>query len=335
MRESKAASGESKPRRRGLRSVVLSIGLVCALLVSACGGDGGGGGEGEPATIKVGVIPIADVAPIYLGIEKGFFEQEDLTIKPQFFAGGAEIVPATVSGDVQIGFSNTTSLLIAKSKNLPIQIISQGVLGAQTSEDAWSAVLVQKDSDIRSAKDLEGKTVSVNTLENIGPLTINTAVDNDGGDYKKVKYIEIPFPDAVAALGQGRVDAVWEVEPFVSQGLAEGDRPITYPYEETAPELTVAVYFATDQYIEENADVIDRFVTAMNRSLEYAQSHPDEVRKIVPTYTEIPAEVAQSMKLPQWRADLNEPTIEETSRLAARYGFLEEEPSLNELIRQP
>lgn len=314
---------------------VLSIALACAVLVSACGGGDSGTGEGEPATIKVGVIPIADVAPLYLGIEKGFFEQSKLTVKPQTFEGGSEIVTATVSGDVQVGFSNTTSLLIAESKNLPVQIISQGVLGATTPEQAWSAVLVQEDSDIKSAKDLEGKTVTVNTLENVGPLTINTAVKNDGGDYTKVNYIEIPFPDAIAALGQGRVDAIWEVEPFVSLGLAEGYKPITYPYEETAPELTVAIYFTTDQYIAENSDVTDRFVAAMNKSLEYAQSHPEEVRKIVPTYTEIPADVAKVMKLPQWRADLNEPTIEETSKLAKEYGFLEEEPSLDDLIRQP
>ena len=66
--------------RVGLGRLVamLLAALACAVGVSACGDDdgGGGGGGAEPATLKVGVIPIADVAPLYLGMKKGFFEEE-------------------------------------------------------------------------------------------------------------------------------------------------------------------------------------------------------------------------------------------------------------------
>src|SRR4051794_37546816 len=99
--------------------------ISVAAVLGACGSDdsggGGGGNSGQPATLKVGVIPIADVAPLYLGIKQGFFKQEKLTIKPQLAEGGAVITPAVVSGDFQIGFSNTISMLIASSKNLPIE----------------------------------------------------------------------------------------------------------------------------------------------------------------------------------------------------------------------
>jgi NitT/TauT family transport system substrate-binding protein len=215
--------------------------------------------------------------------------------------------------------------------------VSQGVLGAKeaSADQAWDAVLVKKGSSIASPKDLEGKTVSVNTLQNVGPLTINTALDQRGVDYSKLKYLEVPFPDANAALQAGRVDAVWVVEPFVSQGKAEGSRPLLFPYEETAPDLTVATYFATDQYISENEDVVDRFVRAMNKSLEYAQGHPEAVRKAVLDYTQIPPPAAKAMNLPQWRADLNRPTIEKTAQLAEKYGYVKAQPDLDELIREP
>src|SRR5215207_3392469 len=153
----------------------LVLAVACALFVGACGDDGGGSsGDGsEVTTLKVGVIPIADVAPLYLGVEKGYFANENLEIEPQLAEGGAAIVPSVVSGDYQIGFSNTTSLIIAASKNLPVQIISQGVLAGTSQDDAWDSIVVPKGSDIKTAKELEGKTVAVNTLNNIGPLTIN------------------------------------------------------------------------------------------------------------------------------------------------------------------
>src|SRR5215217_7604348 len=118
----------------------LVLAVACALLVGACGDDEGDAGGGV-TTLKVGVIPIADVAPLYLGREEGFFEDEQLKIEPQLAEGGAAILPAVLSGDFQIGFSNTISLLIAGSKDLPVQIISQGVLGGEREEDAWADLL--------------------------------------------------------------------------------------------------------------------------------------------------------------------------------------------------
>ena len=51
-------------------------------------------------------------------------------------------------------------------------------------------------------------------------------------------------------------------------------------------------------------------------------------------YTEIPAPAAKAMVLPQWQPDINRPTIETTSELAKKYGFVKEEPSLDDLIKQ-
>jgi NitT/TauT family transport system substrate-binding protein len=323
-----------------MRRLPLLLALLFAL-VAGCGddgssgdGDGGGGGGQEAVTLKVGVIPIADVAPLYLGVDKGFFDEEGLKIDPQLAEGGAAIVPSVLSGDYQIGFSNTTSLIIAASKKLPIQIISQGVLAGETTKEAWDGVIVPKGSDIKEIGDLEGKTVAVNTLNNVSQVVVNTALKKAGADYTKVKYVEVPFPDMNTALESGRVDAAFQVEPGYSGGLAAGSKNISNAYEEMAPNYTVATYFASKQYIGENRDVVDRFNRAMQKSLDYASQHDDEVRAIVGTYTEIPKEVLDKMNLPVWKSDLNRPTIEQTSAAALEYGFIEEEPSLDELILQ-
>ena len=322
----------------GLRVAALLLALAFAVGMAACGddddGDGGGGGDGGPTTLRVGVIPIADVAPLYLGMKKGFFEEEQLTLKPQLAEGGAAITPAVVSGDFQIGFSNTISLLIAASQDLPVQIISQGVLAGKTEEDAWADLLVLKDGPIKEPQDLEGKTIAVNTLKNICEVTIKASLEKEGVAVDTLEFAEVPFPDMNAALEGGRVDGACVVEPFVSQGKAGAARGIDPFYVRTAPDLTVATYFTSTQYAEQNADVVDRFVSAMNKSLTYAQSHPDEVRDVLLEYTEIPPEAAEAIKLPVWRPDLNEPTIELLSELSLKYGLIEEQPDLDELIRE-
>jgi NitT/TauT family transport system substrate-binding protein len=331
------------PRRR-LRVVLLALvlTLLAGGVLAACGDDdegGGGGGSGsgaqaEPATLNVGVIPIADVAPLYLGIEKGFFKEQNLTIKPTLAEGGAAITPAVLNGDFQIGFSNTISLLIAASKGLPVEVVSQGVLGGKDESEAWADLLVLKDSGIDTGKDLEGKTIAVNTLKNICEVTIKASLEKEGVDVSTLKFIEVPFPDMNAALEAERVDGACVVEPFVSQGTAGEAKGINPFYVNTAPDLTVAMYFTSKQYAQENPEVVERFVTAMNKSLDYAQNNPDETRAILTTYTEIPEEATKSIKLPQWRSDITTGTVEQLSSLSKKYGLIEEEPDLGELLPQ-
>jgi ABC-type nitrate/sulfonate/bicarbonate transport system substrate-binding protein len=333
------------PTRRRRSAIALLVALiVAALTVAACGGDdnessGGGGGSSsteasKPATLNVGVIPIADVAPLYLGIKKGFFKEQNLTVNPKLAEGGAAITPAVLSGDFEIGFSNNISLLIAASKGLPVQVISQGVLAGTDTKEAWADLLVLKNSSIKTAKDLEGKTIAVNTLKNICEVTIKASLQKEGVDVNKLKWIEVPFPDMNAALDAKRVDGACVVEPFVSQGTAGKARGIDPFYVNTAPDLSVATYFTSKQYAEQNPEVVDRFVTAINKSLDYAQSHPDETRAVLTEYTQIPAAAAKTIKLPIWRSDLQTDTIELLSKLSKQYGLIEKQPDLNTLIRQ-
>ena len=319
------------------RSVALLLALAVPLAV-ACGGDDDEGAataeKGRPARLVVGVIPIAPVAPLYLGIDKGFFAAEKLEIEPRFEEGGVTVTAAVIAGEFQAGFSNTVSLLTAAEKNLPLRMLTQGVSGEATKDQAWGALLVAKGSGIRTAKDLEGRTVAVNTINNVPHMVVLRSLQKAGADWRKVKFIEIGFAEANAALEAGRVDAAWMVEPFVTNAQNAGSRVLLTPYIDTAPDLTVSTYFTSQAYIDSNPDVVERFTRAMNRSLEYAQTHPDEVRRIVTSYTEIPKEAAAKMKLPVWHEDMNVPTIELTARLSREYGFLEKEPDLGTLIHE-
>src|SRR5215208_7312811 len=179
-----------------MRRLTAALAMLAAtvLVATACGDDGGGAGGGgtpeKPEKVKIGLIPIADVAPVFVGIKQGYFKEQGIELEPQFAAGGAAITPAVVSGDFDIGFSNTVSLLIAGSKGLPVQIISQGVLGGPNLSKPWADVLIPKGSDVKTPKDLEGKTIAANTLNNICEVTINATLEKQGVDVSKLRYTE-------------------------------------------------------------------------------------------------------------------------------------------------
>jgi NitT/TauT family transport system substrate-binding protein len=107
---------------RRLPAGLAAVALL-AVTATACGssssGASGSSSDGV-TTVKVGVIPIVDVAPVYLGVKQGFYKKRGLDLTLETSQGGAAIVPGVVSGQFEFGFSNTTSLMVARSRNVPV-----------------------------------------------------------------------------------------------------------------------------------------------------------------------------------------------------------------------
>jgi NitT/TauT family transport system substrate-binding protein len=205
--------------------------------------------------------------------------------------------------------------------------------GNQASAGDYAVIFARTDSPIRTAKDLAGKRIAVNNLNNVGPLSVNAALQASGVDIAGVRFVEIPFPQMGAALTQRRVDAVWVVEPFVS-GIksAGGAKPVLRTYPLIAPHFPVASYFTSKSYAASDPDVVNRFRRAMNRSLAYAQSNPAEVRRILPSYIKLSPQVAAQVTLPEWSPDVGAPLLRRTADLALEYGYLTTEPDISQLV---
>jgi NitT/TauT family transport system substrate-binding protein len=174
--------------------------------------------------------------------------------------------------------------------------------------------------------------VAANTLKNIVDTSVRASVRKAGGDAASVQFVELPFPQQPAALQSGQVDAVFVVEPFQQQVLAQGGRKIASSYVDTAANLTVATYFASTQLIGQNPDLVKRFTEAMKESLAYADSHADEARQIIGTYTQIAADVIAKVTLPKWPAEINRESAQKLSELAVTDGLLPKPADLNALL---
>jgi ABC-type nitrate/sulfonate/bicarbonate transport system substrate-binding protein len=317
-----------------MRTLALGLAGLLAALAVACGDDDGGAQPegGEPAEIVVGVIPIADVAPAWLGAEKGFFREEDIRVSFRPTAGGAEVIPQVIKGDVQFAFGNPVSLAFAQQRGIGLRYVTEGVQGGSSEQDSTNGLLVHKDSAIRSAKDLAGKTFAVNVLNSLGEVTIKTALEKEGVDTSDLKFVEVPFPDMLAALERRQFDVAWLTEPFVSQGIAEGHRKLLDPMVATYPRLTLSGYFGSTEYIEENGDLVERFQRAMNRSLDYAAAHEEEARKAIADNTEIPPSVVAKMPLPHWTSELNAESVGFLIGQAEKFDYFDEEIDVDALL---
>ncbi|MFD5858652.1 ABC transporter substrate-binding protein [Streptomyces chartreusis] len=318
----------------------MSAGLAAGALLlvgSACGSSDGdspdaGASSGGITTVKLGLIPIVDVAPLYLGQKKGFFEKQGLKLEFTTAQGGAAIVPGVASGQFQFGFSNVTSLMVAQSNGVPVKAVANGIASTGVRGKDFNGLMVKKESPVKSAKELEGKKVAINTLKNINETAVRQAVRQAGGDPDKVELVEMAFDQMPAALDQGQIDAACVVEPATATIRSQGGREIASPLIDVAPELTVAMYFTSTQYAQQHPDVVKKFQDATAESLAYAEAHPDEARQIVTTYTKIPASVLEQVVLPKWPAEANRPSIEALMKLGEEDGLFKKTPDLDALL---
>ncbi|MCX5372119.1 MULTISPECIES: ABC transporter substrate-binding protein [unclassified Streptomyces] len=308
------------------------------LATAACGSSDdsgtstGSSSSGGTTTVKLGLIPIVDVAPVYLGVKQGFYEKHGLKLSITTAQGGAAIVPGVVSGQFQFGFSNMTSLMVAQSNNVPVQAVSNGIASTGVQGKDFGAITVKKDSPLKSAKDLEGKKVAINTLKNINETAVRESVRKAGGDPDRVKFVELAFDQMPAALDSGQIDAAMVVEPALATVKSQGGVEIASPLVDVAPNLTVAMYFTSTQYAQKNPDVVKKFQEATAESLAYADAHPDEVRQIVTTYTKIPTSVLAQVTLPKWPAEANRSSIEALQKLGEQDKLFKSTPDLEKLL---
>ncbi|MEV4901102.1 ABC transporter substrate-binding protein [Citricoccus sp. NPDC055426] len=326
---------------RTLRTLAVTAAALLAL--TACGsGSPSGGGESEPAAdatasgeltpIEVGVIPIVDVASIYLGVQEGIFEEHGLDVTLTLAQGGAAIVPAVQSGQMDFGFSNVASIIIGRDAGLPLKIVATGPQSTGDGQDDAAAVMVPGDSEIQSMADLEGKRVAVNTLNNINHATAYEGVQQAGGTVADVDFVEVGFPDMVGQLEAGNVDAITAVEPFVTMAEQGGARNVYGFFAEPVKDLSVSGYFTTDQMIQQEPELVDAFTTAMKQSQQYATDHPDEAKAVLSGYTSIDAETVDELTMPAFPQLHNVASLERMAEILQEMGLIEEVPATSDLM---
>jgi NitT/TauT family transport system substrate-binding protein len=296
--------------------------MLCLLLVALAGFAGCGGGDARgQSEITVGALPITDLEQLFVADAKGYFAQEGLKVKIANFGGGAEIVPAVQSGSVDIGWSNSISILQARAHGLDMRYFAGGLYQAPGH---WnSALMVPRGSPIHSAGQLRGRRVAVNTLGNVNELVLRAYLERAGAQPDAAELLEVPFPDQPAALDAHRVDAALPTEPFVTMAARAGARVVDdQPFTVIGAKPFVAAFFAKSEWLREHPDTAAAFRRAIDRATRYWNDHPEERAALVARYTKVPVELARRITygLPSTRIPPRD--VQRLIELSHRYGLL-------------
>jgi len=292
--------------------------LSVALGIVACGWGMSAGAQDK---VRIGYIPIATMAGFFTAIEKGFFKEVNIDPELRVVPGGPAILAAIAGGSLEFGYGSYVGMMQAREQGFDFVIVAAN--DQENPNPSISAVMVLEDSDIRTAKDLEGKRIAVNALRNINWVYLYAWMVKHGADPKKVSIIEAGFPDMGPTLRTKRINAAFFSEPFMTvEKDAGGVRALAYPFAEFDPAMPIAGWYATDKWAKANPDLVKRFAAAIRKGNDYATKNPAERNAILAKRTKMAPEIVNRIVMANFPTRVDVPALQRVADTAHQYGAL-------------
>lgn len=230
--------------------------------------------------VRVGVAPNDDSMPILYAAQSGMFKRAGLNVDLQQLSGGAVVGAALAGGSLEIGKATTASVIAGFAKGLPFTVI--GGISYYSADSPGVALIVPTDSDVRSPRDLTGRTLGAVTLQDLGTLATYAWLDQHGVDWKTLKFVELPQSTALAAMESNRIVGMPVYEPVFSADVATGKvRILGYPFDAISRHFAEDVLFANVNWANSHRDLVARFLRVVRDASVYVSGHEAQMIPIL------------------------------------------------------
>jgi NitT/TauT family transport system substrate-binding protein len=272
-----------------------------------------------------------DVGPLLYGIAAGVFARQGLDVQVEPVSSGAVAAAAVAGGALQFAKSGPISLVTGHARGVPFTIVAPSRIS--TPEHPVGGLLVRTDSPIKTGKDCNGKIVAGSALADFNALVAMAWIDQNGGDAKTVKLVEIPQSALVAALHENRLDLGTAQNPVLYEALLNKQaRLLCNPFDALGNRYIASCWFTTKDLVAKQPDLVRKFVAALKESTRYALAHPLEVAPMLAPFLHEDATRLRKMGIAPVGVDLVAKELQPAVDVAVRYGLIPKGFDAAELI---
>ena len=283
--------------------------------------------------VRVATEGGGDVAPLLYAFHAGLFKKAGLLMQITRMSSDGAVMAGVFGSTVEIGQASLLNILGAHVKNVPLTLIAPG--GLYRSDRLTVAALVQAQSTLRSAPDMNGKIIASTSLYDVNILAMRAWIDRHGGDSTSVKFVEISPLESVVAVIQGRIDVALLSNPTLSEALASGKTRVVAPvFDGIAHRYLVSGWFAMTNYADVHADVVRRFAEIMHGAEAFCNLHPEAAVGLVAAYTGIKTEMLARMTPVAFPNALEARDIQPVIDTAVKYKSFERGFRASEMISE-
>ncbi len=252
--------------------------LIAAVLLSACQPAAAPAAAPMSMTFMAGYKPQADLpfVGVYVAQEKGFFQDQHLTVTIEHSAGQGQHLQLTATGKVQVT-TQDAAVLLKRRADPGLPLVSIALIG-QRGQQAYAALA---ESGMRTPKDWEGHTVGYKGAPAPDLYALMAAA---GADPDKVQLVNVGFDPRL--LSEGKVD-VYPVyksnEPYQLESW--GKKLVLWDAADYNVPTLGLTYVTSDETLKTQSELLARFLRAALQGIAYAQQHQDEALDAVMKYT--------------------------------------------------
>ncbi len=248
-------------------------------------------------------------APLYLAIENGYFEQENIEIELTNGGGADKSMTAILSGTADIGLMGPETVIYVynqQKKDYP------KVFAQLTQKDGSFLVSRIPEPDF-DWKNLEGKEILAGRKGGVPAMTFEYVLNQLGLENNKdfTLNFDVQFNLMTSAFLGGTADYCTVFEPTASEYEATGKWHVVASVGEQSGEIPYTSFIALDSYIKNNQKTLESFIKALKKAYEFIDTHTEyEVAEAIvkqfpsTSITSIETSIKSYKRIDAWKTDL-------------------------------
>jgi NitT/TauT family transport system substrate-binding protein len=243
----------------------------------------------------------------YFARDAGFFKQAGIDVDVQLFPNTQLALQAVAAGSLDVAVADAVQ--IGNAVNSGIEVGFFAPSSVYTSAAPTTLVCVAKDGPIKTAKDLEGRTVGVVALHSLMCVGLEEYLRQNGADNTKVKQVELNFPVMEAAVVRGTA--------------AADTRVLGDPLGAISKNFLLSGQIATRKWISDNRDLASKLAKVYIQTAAWANTHHDETANFLATYSNVPAARIREIRRATFGTTLTTGQVQPVLDMAFKYNSLQ------------
>lgn len=314
--------------------------LTAAAVTAGCGA--GGGEAAKNSKTKVVLNEVAHsifYAPMYVAIEEGYFEEAGIELELVTGFGADKTMTAVLTDEADIGFMGSESTIYTYAGGTEDYVVNF----AQLTQRAGNFLVSREPIEDFSWDMLKGKDVLGGRAGGMPEMVFEYILEKNGIDPATEVDIDqsIDFGSTAAAFSGGQGDFTVEFEPHATSLEEKGEGYVVASLGEDSGYVPYTSFSAKKSYLEKNKDTVQAFTDALQKGMDYVQSHtPEEIAKaIAPQFPETDMEtlttiVSRYHQQNTWKENLifEEDAFSLLQNILKDAGVLEEQVPYGDLV---
>jgi NitT/TauT family transport system substrate-binding protein len=254
------------------------------------------GGEKEFSTLKVVLLPYISSAPFFIGVEEGYFEEQEIKVEFVRFPSSAKSIPALAEGDLDVGAGLLSAgLFNAIGRDLNIKIVAGK--GRFNTDCNVGAIVIRKDlfesREITEIAHLKGKKIALSDYLSHGYI-YSELFNRDKMSLEDIDNIQLRPSERIGALQSKSIDAAALGEPSITRAVDMGLAVKLIGYAEVYPDFQAGSIIFGPNLLEKNPELGKRFMIAYLKSVrQYNEGKTDRNIGIIQNHTDLDRDLVE------------------------------------------